>query len=317
LGRLLKRAGLTVKPEDAVLAGLWENSSVVKLNEEIALLNTLDFFTPIIDEPEIQGKIAACNVSSDIYAMGVTRIANILSIMAFPPKMPKTIAVGLLKGFADFCREMNAPVVGGHTIMNPWPILGGAATGVSNPKNIVYTRGAKVGDVIVLTKPLGIEPTMAAYRLRKDKRGRSFLKDISAEVIEGAIAEAVELMTTSNRPVAEAMQEVKINAATDITGFGLKGHAESMATLSCVDIRIDKMVVIEGTPILAELLGYPLLTGEASETAGGILISVDRKSVDDFVDCLERRKVQHFEIGTVARGSGKVKMAKQLKIVEA
>jgi selenide,water dikinase len=289
----------------------------VKVNEDVALLNTLDFFTPIVDEPEIQGRIAASNVTSDIYTMGVPRIVSILSIMAFPPKMPNTIAVGLLKGFSEFCKEMNAPVVGGHTIMNPWPIIGGAATGVSNPEDIVYTRGAKPGDVLVLTKPLGIQPAMAAYRIRKDKRGRSFLKEIADDVIDRAIAEAIEVMTTSNKPVAEVMQEVKVNAATDITGFGLKGHAENMAKLSHVDVRIEKLAVISGTPVLTELLGYPLLIGEASETAGGMLISVGKKNLDTLLDGLDLRGVKHFEIGTVTRGSGKVNLTKRLEIIEA
>ncbi len=83
--------------------------------------------------------------------------------------MPDELAVGMLNGFGDFCREMDAPVVGGHTIRNPWPIIGGAATGIGDPEEIVYTRGAKVGDRLFLTKPLGIAPAMTAYRLRKDK----------------------------------------------------------------------------------------------------------------------------------------------------
>ena len=129
-----------------VLAGPWENSSVVKIADGIAVLNTLDFFTPIVDEPEIQGRIAGSNVTSDIYSLAVTKIASVLTIMAFPENMPDELAVGMLKGFGDFCREMDAPVVGGHTIRNPWPIIGGAATGIGDPEKIVYTRGAKIDD---------------------------------------------------------------------------------------------------------------------------------------------------------------------------
>ena len=103
----------------------------MKIAEGVAILNTLDFFTPIVDEPEVQGRIAASNVTSDIYTMGVSRIANVLSIMGYPEDMPNNLAVGILKGFADFCKEMDVPLVGGHTIRNPWPIVGGAATGVA------------------------------------------------------------------------------------------------------------------------------------------------------------------------------------------
>ena len=158
LGKLLDEAGLSADLPSDVLAGPWENSSVVQIAEGIAVLNTLDFFTPMVDEPEIQGRIAGSNVTSDIYCMAVTKIASVLTIMAFPENMPTELAVGMLKGFGDFCREMDAPVVGGHTIRNPWPIIGGAATGVGDPEKIVYTRGAKVGDKLFLDQ--------AAWELR-------------------------------------------------------------------------------------------------------------------------------------------------------
>ena len=164
LGGLLDKAGLTESFGEDVLAGPWENSSVVKITDNLAVLNTLDFFTPMVDEPEIQGRIAGSNVTSDIYALAVTNIVSVLSIMAFPENMPDELAVGMLKGFGDFCREMGAPVVGGHTIRNPWPIIGGAATGISEIEKIIYTKGAQVGDRLFLTKPLGIAPAMAAYR---------------------------------------------------------------------------------------------------------------------------------------------------------
>jgi selenide,water dikinase len=142
-----------------------------QIADNIAILNTLDFFTPMVDEPEVQGRIAGSNVTSDIYTLGVTKIASVLTIMAYPENMPSELAVGMLKGFGDFCHEMNAPVVGGHTIRNPWPIIGGAATGIGDPKKIVYTKGAKPGDRLFLTKPLGIAP-MAAYRLRKKRKAK-------------------------------------------------------------------------------------------------------------------------------------------------
>ena len=280
-----------------VLAGPWENSSVVKIADGIAVLNTLDFFTPMVDEPEIQGRIAGSNVTSDIYTLGVTKIASVLSIMAYPENMPNELAVGMLKGFGDFCREMNAPVVGGHTIRNPWPIIGGAATGIGDLGKIVYTKGAQVGDSLFLTKPLGIAPAMAAYRLRKEEEGKELLADVPEDLVEAAVNEAIEGMTTSNKPVAEAMQQVPVHAATDVTGFGLKGHAANMAMLGKVDIVIDQLAVIRGTPQLADIFGYPLFSGEAKETAGGILIAVAKEDADKLQDELDKRKVRHFEVG--------------------
>jgi selenide,water dikinase len=248
--------------------------------------------------------------------MAVTKIAAVLTIMAFPDNMPSELAVGMLKGFGDFCREMETPVVGGHTIRNPWPIIGGAATGIGDPEKIVYTRGAKIGDKLFLTKPLGIAPAMAAYRLRKEEEGREVLSEVSADLIETAISMAISIMTESNRPVAEAMQQVPVHAATDVTGFGLKGHAENIAVLGKVDIVIDQLAVIKGTPVLAELLGYPLLQGEGKETAGGMLIAVAKKDADELLNELDKRKVRHWEIGRVAKGDGKVHVLKKAKVTE-
>ncbi len=317
LGGLLDKAGLSEGFSEEVLAGPWENSSVVKIADHLAVLNTLDFFTPMVDEPEIQGRIAGSNVTSDIYALAVTNIVSVLSIMAFPENMPDELAVGMLKGFGDFCREMGAPVVGGHTIRNPWPIIGGAATGISDPEKIVYTRGAKVGDRLFLTKPLGIAPAMAAYRLRKEEEGKELLNDVPEDLIDTAVDEAIKGMITSNKPVAEAMQKVSVHAATDVTGFGLKGHAANMAMLSKVDIVIDQLPVIRGTPVLTEIFGYPLLQGEAKETAGGMLIAVSKQDADDLLSELDKRKVRHFEVGYVAKGSGNVNVLKDAKIIEA
>jgi selenide,water dikinase len=317
LGKLLEKAGLMADLGEDVLAGPWENSSVVKIADGLAVLNTLDFFTPIVDEPEVQGRITGSNVTSDIYALGVTNIVSVLSILAFPENMPDELAIGMLKGFGDFCREMRAPVVGGHTIRNPWPIIGGAATGIGNPAKIVYTKGAKPGDQLFLTKPLGIAPSMAAYRLRKDAEGKDLLKDIPEDLIEGAVAKAIEGMTSSNKPVAEVMQNVPVHAATDVTGFGLVGHAANMAVLSNVDIFIDQLTVIRGTPVLAELFGYPLLTGEAKETAGGMLLSVSKEDADNLLDNLDKRKIKHFQVGYVTEGFGRVNVIKSPKITEA
>jgi selenide, water dikinase len=316
LGELIEKAGLAGGLSPNVLAGPWENSSAVRIADGLAVLNTLDFFTPMVDEPEIQGRIAGSNVTSDIYCMAVTKVVTVLSIMAFPENMPNELAVGMLKGFGDFCREMDAPVLGGHTIRNPWPIIGGAATGIGDPEKIVYTRGAKIGDKLFLTKPLGIAPAMAAYRLRKEKEGSEVLCEVSADLVETAVSGAISGMTESNKPVAEAMQKVRVHAATDVTGFGLKGHAENMARLGKVDLTIDKLAVIKGTPALAELLGYPLLQGEAKETAGGMLIAVAKQDAESLMAELDKRKVRHWEVGHVEKGNGKVCVLEKAIVIE-
>jgi selenide,water dikinase len=317
LGALLEKAGLSEGFGEEVLAGPWENSSVIKIADGIAVLNTLDFFTPMVDEPEIQGRITGSNVTSDIYTLAVTKIASVLTIMAYPENMPDEIAVGMLKGLGDFCREMGIPVVGGHTIRNPWPIIGGAATGIGDPEKIVYTRGAQVGDKLFLTKPLGIAPAMAAYRLRKDEEGKELLADVPEDLVDAAVDGAINSMITSNKPVAEAMQRVPVHAATDITGFGLKGHAANIAMLSNVDIVINQLPVFRGTPMLTEVFGYPLFTGESKETAGGILVAVGKADADDLLSELDKRKVPHWEVGYVKEGNGVVNVLKDAKVTEA
>jgi len=318
LGDLLERAGLTEGYGESVLAGAWENSSVVKIAGGFAVLNTLDFFTPMVDEAEIQGRIAASNVTSDIYTLGVTNIVSLLTILAFPESMPNELAVGMLKGLNDFCKEMDIPLTGGHTIRNPWPIIGGAATGVSNIDNIIYTRGAQPGDLLFLTKPLGIAPAMAAYRLRKEDTLESIelLADVSAELIENTVNTAISSMTSSNKPAAQVMQKIPVHAATDITGFGLKGHLENMALLSNVNITINNLYVISGTPVLSEQLGYPLLTGETKETAGGIVMAVSKENADDLQSEFDKHKTRYCQIGYVTAGKGKVNILKNIKITE-
>jgi selenide,water dikinase len=318
LGNLLEKAGLTERCSEDVLAGAWENSSVVKVTGGLAVLNTLDFFTPMVDEPEIQGRIAASNVTSDIYTLGVTNIVSLLTIMAYPEDMPDEIAVGMLKGLNGFCREMNIPLTGGHTIRNPWPIIGGAATGISDIDTIIYTRGAQPGDLLFLTKPLGIAPAMAAYRLRKEneREDKELLTDIPAELVENAVNTAINNMISSNKPAAQVMQKISIHAATDITGFGLKGHLENMATLSKVDIIMDSLYVIRGTPVLSEQLGYPLLTGEAKETAGGILMAVSKENADNLQSEFDKHKIRYCKVGYVTAGKGKVNILHNAKITE-
>ncbi len=153
--------------------------------------------------------------------------------------------------------------------------------------------------------------------LEKKKTEKNCLKTFRRRLIGDAVTEAIEGMISSNKPVAEAMQKVPVHAATDITGFGLTGHAGNMALLGNVDIVIDQLAVIRGTPVLAELFGYPLLTGESKETAGGMLISVAKEDVDNLLGELDKRKVRHFKVGYVTEGKGSVEVLKNVNVIEA
>jgi selenide,water dikinase len=316
----LERAGLSITSEDTnVLAGPLpaEDSAIIRHTEETCLVQSVDFFTPIVDEPETQGEIAACNVTNDLYAKGAVNILGVLVVMGFPPEMPNQAAVELLRGFSNYCRKLGTLVIGGHTISNPWPILGGAATATMKIKDIVYKKGAKQGDDLILTKPLGVQPVMAAYRMIDEPDlNKELLEKMSMKNIKEAIRKTVSLMTTTNKPVAEAMNEVKTNAATDITGFGLIGHASEVAEQSHVDIEITGVPVVKGSLQISDILGYSLREGLAHETAGGMLLSVSPENTTRLVASLKKRQVTPHMVGKVKGGTGKAVLSRDVRFLE-
>ena len=231
--------------------------------------------------------------------------------------MPVEIAVDVLRGIKDYLDEVGGAFVGGHTIFNPWPLSGGEVTAIAHPNQIVYQRGAEVGDVLVLTKPLGTQPAMAVYRTMKDPDTCEIvLSVLSRREAEELVEKAIGFMTRSNKPVAEAMQEVKPNAATDVTGFGLVGHAENMAKESRVDIEIQAIPLMKNAIQVSELFGYGLERGEAAETSGGILAALPRERVDEFMDALRRRGVTAYVVGRAKQDGGKVTVRPDVEIIE-
>lgn len=298
-----------------VLTGVYDDAGIIKISENIAVVQHLDFFTPIIDDPYIQGKIAACNSASDVFSKGATDIIGMLVILGCPLNTPENILKEMMRGFYDFCYSIKAPIVGGHTIINPWPIMGGTATAIIEPSKIVYNSGAKPGDILILSKPLGTQPAMGILRA-PPKDQKAILKDISSSIISEAIDKAIEVMITPNKEAAEAMVKVGVNAATDITGFGILGHSEIMAKRSYVDIEIHSMSIIRGTIQLSKIFGYGLESGVSAETSGGLLISVDKEKADILLSELEKMKFHAFEVGTVKKGLGNASLSKNLKIIE-
>ncbi|AZR74858.1 selenide, water dikinase SelD [Anoxybacter fermentans] len=279
-----------------------DDAGVFILNEEMALIQTLDYFTPIVDDPYTFGQIAAANALSDVYAMGGYPITA-LNIVGFSPKkLPLEVLAQILAGGADKVAEAGACIAGGHTIDDPEPKYGLSVAGLVHPKKVLTNAGAKVGDKLVLTKPLGIGIITTAI-----KKGLA-----SDDVIE----EAVEVMTTLNKDSAEAMQEVGVNACTDITGFGLLGHAYEMAKASDVGIRIykDKVPVLPATyeyalqnvfpggtranlKYLADKVEFAEGISEMEQlilsdaiTSGGLLISVPEERVEELITALKARK---------------------------
>lgn len=205
-----------------------DDAAVYKLNEDTAIIQTLDFFTPIVDDPYVFGQIAAANALSDIYAMGGKPIMA-LNIVCFPNCLSIEILGEILKGGADKVLEAGAVVVGGHSVEDDEPKYGLSVTGQVDPKKILRNFGAQVGDVLILTKPLGT--------------------GIINTAIKGEIAskesyeKAVKIMTTLNKYAGEIMNKYNVTACTDVTGFGLMGHSYEMASASKVSFKICKELI--------------------------------------------------------------------------
>jgi selenide,water dikinase len=207
--------------------GTFDDAAIYRVNDEIALVQTLDFFTPIVDSPYLFGRIAAANALSDVYAMG-GRPQTAMAIFAFPlASMDDSVAVEVLQGASDAIAESGAALVGGHTIDDDTMKFGLSVTGFVHPDRIWSNAGAKAGDVLILTKPLGTGTLTAAL-----KRG---------EVDEARIDDGLKSMCGLNdvNSLLSAELSTAIHSATDVTGFGLAGHALNMAQASGVSLHID------------------------------------------------------------------------------
>jgi selenide,water dikinase len=311
----LLKSGAGEIRDERIVSSIGDDAAITRISDTAVALMTADFFTPIIDDPYIQGQIAACVSTSDIYAKGAIDIISVLALVGIPEDMPQDTQVAMLKGFYDFCGSVSAPVTGGQTIICPWIILGGAVTALAEINRFVPISGAKPGDKLILTKPLGIEPIMEVLRLPDS--GQDKIAELMPEKgISKSIDFAIRLMTATNRNAAKAMLEVGVNAATDITGFGIIGHALNMAELSGTSIEIHTLPVIKWTPEIAAALRIPLLEGESSETSGGLLISVPAPRVDQLLSSLRKNGSGGYEIGTVSKGEKRAYLRQNPEVIE-
>jgi selenide,water dikinase len=223
-----------------------DDAGVFRLRADLAIVNTVDFFTPIVDDPYIFGQISATNSLSDVYAMG-GEPKTCLNIVCFPKGKIEVEVLGeILRGGAEKVKESGAVVIGGHSIIDDEIKFGMAVTGIIHPDKILRNVGVQEGDALVLTKPLGTGIISTALK--------------SGKASKESIDEAVRSMTTLNGAAAAVMRNFPVHACSDITGFGLLGHALEMASGSNVTLVIEaaKMPLLRGAPRLAEK-GY--LTG--------------------------------------------------------
>jgi selenide,water dikinase len=316
LAQVLRHVPAATDPRILVDAATRDDAAVFRLTADRAIVATVDFFTPIVDDPYDFGRIAAANAFSDVYAMGATPLLA-LNLVGWPrDKIPYELLGDVLRGGAEVAREAGAFVLGGHSIDDPEPKYGMVAIGEVHPDRIVTNAGARPGDVLVLTKPIGTG--VLTTGLKRD------LLDAAA------LAPAVAAMTTLNAGAARAMRVTGVHAATDVTGFGLLGHLHSLleasgaaaeVTAAAVPVlalareMIGRGAVPGGTKRNQESLAEAVIWGgggvpEAdrillcdAQTSGGLLIAVPERDAPALVAALEKERTPAAAvIGRVVAG---------------
>lgn len=291
-----------------------DDCAVYRLSDDMAALLTVDFFTPIVDDPYDFGRITAANALSDVYAMG-GRPLTALNIVAFPCSLGAEIVGEVVRGGAEKVTEAGAVTVGGHTIDDKEPKFGLSVFGVVHPDKVVRNRGARPGDMLFLTKPIGTGIWGTALKRQL--------------VDEDGAREVIESMAALNKGACEAMVEVGVHAATDVTGFGLLGHLHEMADASqcSAEVSLGSVPLFERTVELADEGVVPGRTAEVvawangyirwhsaqprdlwmkvvcdTQTSGGLMIAVSEEAADQLRVALEVRGAEAACIGRFTAG---------------
>jgi selenide,water dikinase len=313
-------SGLERQPHDPnLLVGFdkADDAGVYRLREDLAMVQTLDFFTPIVDDPFDYGRIAALNSINDVWAMGGTPITA-MAITCFPKKgVDFSILQEIMRGGLSVLTENRVALVGGHSVDNEQIMFGYSVTGVIDPNHVATNSGARAGDVIILTKPIGTGVISSGIKRAK----------ASPEVV----AESVATMMTPGKYAAEAIAKFDVKAATDVTGFALLGHAWEVACASNVTIEIDaaRVPLINGA---LELAAAGMLTGADKtnreyvgqdvemapdldpnlvklfydpQTAGGLLLVIQPEKADDLLAELRRNYPRAEVIGRATKNDGR------------
>lgn len=301
-------------PELLVGLEISDDAAVYRLTADVAIILTLDFFTPVVDDPYDYGAVAAANALSDVYAMG-GQAAVALNICGFPSDLPSEIVTEILRGGAEKVREAGGVLAGGHTIADKEPKYGLAVMGLVHPDKILTKGGARPGDLLVLTKPLGVGIITTALK--------------SGVADTGHVGPAVASMKKLNRRAAQLFQEIGVHACTDITGFALLGHGHEMAERSGARFifQLDRIPFLDGAKQYAEDWLFPGGTCRnqqaygrwvhfapaipeemqqllfTPETSGGLLAAVVPDKVDFLVDLFGGEE-DVWVIGEVADGEG-------------
>ncbi len=297
-------------PDLLVGLGAPDDAAVYRLDEARALIVTTDFFTPIVDDPYQYGAIAAANALSDVYAMG-GRPLLALNIAALPPDLPPAMITQIMIGMAEKVREAGAVIAGGHTIQDKEPKVGLAVVGLASPDRLLTKGGARPGDRLILTKPLG---TGCITTAAKSDRARP-----------DDIADAAAWMMRLNSDAAGIAVGVGARSATDITGFGLLGHATELAEASGVTLYLDaaqipllpgaeqyatawifpggsaanRQAYQRGVRVVGDLPEHKLMLLFDAQTSGGLLIALPLDQREAFAEQMEARQAPWWEVGQV------------------
>ena len=308
--------------DTALIAGLSppDDAAAYRVSDDLAVIGTLDFFPPLVDDPRTFGEIAAANALSDVFAMG-GRVLFALSIAAFPEDLPRDVLAEIFAGASAKVREAGGTLAGGHTIRDPEPKYGLAVIGVGHPDRLLRKGGAQPGDVLLLTKRLGTGILVSGHR-----QGKTAEDDLVA---------AVDGMRTLNRAASEVLVERGVRGATDVTGFGLLGHGLEMARASGTRFVFDADA-LPALPGSLELASDGVETDGAAhnrrfvaasltvanvvrpeivtlahdpQTSGGLLAAVAPSAVADTVRALNAVGVQGWRVGRVEAGEPAIALA--------
>eukprot|EP00970_Alexandrium_tamarense_P006488 scaffold1104_cov278-Alexandrium_tamarense.AAC.11 len=304
--------------------------SVRKTKQGHVCISTTDFFFPLVDSPYLQGRIGAANVLSDLYAEGVGECDFMLMLLAACRDMvdeERNICTReMVRGFNDACIEAGTTVTGGQTVLNPWPVIGGVATTICSEGEYVKSDGAQVGDVVVLTKPLGTQVAVNVHewRVRQTPKWKELTKRnvLSKEEAEDMMHSAVCSMARLNRHGGSLMVKHAAHAGTDVTGFGILGHAQNLIENQRLQVgmEIHTLPCIANTAKVEKsgVLDFRLLKGYSAETSGGLMICMSEK--DALAYCRELEELdgeQAWIVGRVVADEGrKARIVEDVTVLE-
>jgi len=304
--------------------------------DDLVLVSTIDFFFPLVDDPYMMGRIGAANVLSDLYAQGVVQCSNLLMVLAVCRSMAieerRIVTAEMVQGFRDVAIEAGSLVTGGQTVLNPWPIIGGVAQSVSRRDKVLLPHGAVTGDVLVLTKPLGTQLAVNLYQWMLDEeesgeQGRWAQLSQRGLTSSARTKRAYDVATWSmerlNQRAASEMIRIGAHAATDVTGFGLLGHAKNLVAnqRNAVSFVVDRLPIIAGMAAVDQACSngelFKLRTGYSAETSGGLLVAMTGSNARTFCERLEEVEGwRAFVIGRVVEGNRDVQLSESLEVVE-